>query len=67
MIQPYERSFENQSPALAFLAVILATMGLTDLVSLSLPEEICLIHHWGTQGKHIDPDHTFLFPFMTKS
>lgn len=60
--QPYERSFENQSPALAFLAVVLGTMGLTDLVSLSLPEEICLIHHWGTQGNL-----PCLFPFPPKT
>lgn len=50
MGMPYDRSFETHSPALAFLAVILATMGLTDLVSLSLPEEVGLFEHWGTQG-----------------
>jgi hypothetical protein len=25
-------------------------VGLTDLVTLSLPEEICLVHYWGMQG-----------------
>lgn len=50
MGMPYDRSFEAHSPALAFLAVVLATMGLTDLVSLSLPEEVALFEHWGTQG-----------------
>ncbi|KAK7703210.1 hypothetical protein SLS64_009186 [Diaporthe eres] len=50
MGMPYDRSFETHSPALAFLAVILATMGLTDLVSLSLPEEVGLFEHWGTQA-----------------
>lgn len=51
MGMPYDRSFETHSPALAFLAVVLATMGLTDLVSLSsLPEEVGLFEHWGTQG-----------------
>jgi len=50
MGMPYSRSFEAPSPALAFLAVVLATMGLTDLATLSLPDEICLVHHWGTQA-----------------
>ncbi|CAI4216084.1 unnamed protein product [Parascedosporium putredinis] len=50
MGMPYARSFESQSPPLAFLAVILAVMGISDLVSLSLPEEVCLFHHWGTQA-----------------
>lgn len=55
MGMPYDRSFETHSPALAFLAVILATMGLTDLVSLSLPEEVGLFEHWGTQGMSSPP------------
>lgn len=50
MFQPHARSFESQSPALAFLAVILALFGITDLVTLSLPEEISLVHYWGMQG-----------------
>ncbi|POS71869.1 hypothetical protein DHEL01_v209740 [Diaporthe helianthi] len=50
MGMPYERTFETHSPALAFLGVILATMGLTDLVSLSMPEEVALYEHWGTQA-----------------
>lgn len=53
--QPYERSFTAQSAPLAFLAVIIAFWGLTDLVSLSLPEEVCLINHWGTQGTYVPP------------
>ncbi|KAK4192378.1 increased loss of mitochondrial DNA protein 1 [Podospora australis] len=47
---PHSRSFETQSPALAFLAVILAFVGISDLVSLSYPDEICLVYHWGTQA-----------------
>lgn len=47
---PYDRTFEAQSPALAFLAVVLVMLGLTDLVTLSMPEEIALVHHWGAQG-----------------
>ncbi|KAK3900598.1 increased loss of mitochondrial DNA protein 1 [Staphylotrichum tortipilum] len=47
---PHSRSFESQSPALAFLAVVLALIGITDLVTLSLPDEICLVHYWGMQA-----------------
>lgn len=47
---PDSRSFETPSPALGFLAVILAFLGITDLVTLSLPDEICLIHYWGMQA-----------------
>jgi hypothetical protein len=55
MGMPYSRSFEAKSAPLAFLAVVLATVGITDLVTLSLPEEVCLVHHWGSQGKHPSP------------
>ncbi|KAK3320106.1 increased loss of mitochondrial DNA protein 1 [Cercophora scortea] len=47
---PNVRSFEAQSPALAFLGVILGIMGISDLVTLSLPDEISLFHHWGAQA-----------------
>ncbi|KAL2260489.1 hypothetical protein VTK26DRAFT_5493 [Humicola hyalothermophila] len=47
---PHSRSFDTQSPALAFLAVVLGLFGITDLVSLSLPDEIGLLHHWGLQA-----------------
>lgn len=46
---PYARSFESQSPALAFLAVILAIIGISDLVTFSLPNEMPE-HHWGLQA-----------------
>ncbi|KAL2163590.1 hypothetical protein VTH06DRAFT_5648 [Thermothelomyces fergusii] len=47
---PNSRSFEAQSPALGFLAVILALFGITDLATLSLPDEIGLDHYWGAQA-----------------
>lgn len=50
MGMPYARAFETQSPALAFLGVILAFMGISDLVTLSLPEEIGLLHYWSAQA-----------------
>ncbi|KAK3303089.1 increased loss of mitochondrial DNA protein 1 [Chaetomium strumarium] len=47
---PHSRSFETQSPALALLAVVLGIFGISDLVTLSLPDEICLVHYWGMQA-----------------
>ncbi|KAK5659257.1 hypothetical protein OQA88_1349 [Cercophora sp. LCS_1] len=46
---PHVRSFESQSPALAFLAVVLAVVGISDLVTLSLPGEMSA-YHWGMQA-----------------
>jgi len=46
---PYTRSFDSQSPSLAFLAAVLFAVGITDLVSCSLPEEISQ-YHWGSQA-----------------
>lgn len=57
---PYERSFESQSPTLALAAILLIMIGITDIITLSLPEEIALVHHWGAQGKHSPPP-----PFQT--
>ncbi|KAL8366721.1 hypothetical protein RB595_010533 [Gaeumannomyces hyphopodioides] len=50
MGMPYARSFDAQSPALAFLAVVLAFIGFADLASLSMPEEVAMVHHWGIQA-----------------
>jgi hypothetical protein len=47
--KPESRAFENKSPALAFLSAVLFLVGITDLVSISLPEEISQ-YHWGSQG-----------------
>ena len=49
-LQPESRAFERQSAPLAFLAAILFVVGITDLVSVSLPEEISQ-YHWGSQGQ----------------
>ncbi len=51
MGMPHSRGFDAPSPSLAFLATILGTFGITDMITLSLPEEICLVHYWGMQGK----------------
>ncbi|GKU04288.1 hypothetical protein FLAG1_06890 [Fusarium langsethiae] len=50
MGMPLARGFELQSSPLAFLAVILIFIGFSDLVSLSMPDEVCLVFHWGTQA-----------------
>jgi len=48
-MQPNSRSFEIQSAPLAFLAAVLLLVGISDLVSVSLPEEISQ-YYWGSQG-----------------
>ncbi|KAE9381362.1 hypothetical protein N431DRAFT_392469 [Stipitochalara longipes BDJ] len=53
---PFTRSFDAQSPPLSFLAAVLFIVGITDLVSCSLPEEISQ-YHWGSQA----PVRLFLF------
>jgi len=49
MALPQSRAFEVKSPALAFLAVVFIFFGVSDLVAVSLPEEIGR-YHWGTQA-----------------
>jgi len=49
MGMPYERSFDQQSAPLAFLSAILLYLGLSDIVAISLPEEISA-YHWGSQA-----------------
>ncbi|PQE25232.1 hypothetical protein CJF32_00008541 [Rutstroemia sp. NJR-2017a WRK4] len=46
---PRERTFEKTSPALAFLGAVFIYFGITDLVAVSVPEEISQ-WHWGTQA-----------------
>ena len=50
MGMPTTPGFDVPSPALAFLAVVLAFMGITDIATLSLPEEAGMVHYWGTQA-----------------
>ncbi|KAH0491135.1 hypothetical protein TgHK011_002577 [Trichoderma gracile] len=47
---PAVRGFDVPSPALALLAVVLAFSGISDLVSLSMPEEFSAFYYWGTQA-----------------
>ncbi|POS84811.1 hypothetical protein EPUL_001730, partial [Erysiphe pulchra] len=48
VFKPYKRSFDNQSPPLAFLAAVLFLLGVSDLVSISKVDEITQLH-WGAQ------------------
>ncbi|KAI1461792.1 increased loss of mitochondrial DNA protein 1 [Annulohypoxylon moriforme] len=47
---PQTSSFATPSGASSFLAIALLVLGLSDLLTLSLPEEIWLIHYWGSQA-----------------
>ncbi|KAG9248308.1 increased loss of mitochondrial DNA protein 1 [Calycina marina] len=49
MGMPGDRSFETKSAPLALLSAVLFVMGVSDLVAISLPEEISS-HHWGSQA-----------------
>ncbi|KAI1134081.1 increased loss of mitochondrial DNA protein 1 [Hypoxylon sp. FL0543] len=50
MGMPQTSSFGAPSGASSFLAVTLFVLGLSDLLTLSMPEEIWLIHYWGAQA-----------------
>ncbi|KAI3322146.1 increased loss of mitochondrial DNA protein 1 [Xylariaceae sp. AK1471] len=47
---PQTQYFSTPSPTSSFLAVILLLVGFSDLITLSMPEEIWLIHYWGSQA-----------------
>ncbi|KAI0466957.1 increased loss of mitochondrial DNA protein 1 [Xylaria cf. heliscus] len=50
MGMPQTQYFSTPSPTSSFLAVVLFFVGLSDLMTLSMPEEIWLIHYWGSQA-----------------
>ncbi|KAK2606454.1 hypothetical protein QQS21_003147 [Conoideocrella luteorostrata] len=47
---PHAHGFDSQSHTLAFLATVLAFFGFSDLLSLSMPEELGSLYYWGTQA-----------------
>ncbi|KAI0392903.1 increased loss of mitochondrial DNA protein 1 [Xylariaceae sp. FL0594] len=47
---PETQHFAAPSPASSFLAVMLLLLGLSDLMTLSMPQEIWLVHYWGSQA-----------------
>ncbi|KAM0487077.1 hypothetical protein ACHAPX_000345 [Trichoderma viride] len=50
MNMPAVRGFDVPSPALALVAVVLGFSGISDLVSLSMPEDFSALYYWGTQA-----------------
>ncbi|XXG93777.1 hypothetical protein Hte_000026 [Hypoxylon texense] len=50
MGMPQTAAFATPSAACSLLAVSLLLVGLSDLLTLSLPEEIWLVHYWGSQA-----------------
>ncbi|KAI1162591.1 increased loss of mitochondrial DNA protein 1 [Nemania serpens] len=50
MGMPQTQHFSTPSPTSSFLAAILFLVGLSDLITLSMPEEIWLIHYWAAQA-----------------
>ncbi|KAM0463117.1 hypothetical protein ACHAPV_003243 [Trichoderma viride] len=50
MNMPAVRGFDIPSPALALVAVVLGFSGISDLVSLSMPEDFSALYYWGTQA-----------------
>lgn len=58
--QPAVRGFDVPSPALALVAVVLGFSGISDLVSLSMPEDFSALYYWGTQGT----SHYLCFPLQ---
>ncbi|KAK7924218.1 hypothetical protein PG985_006272 [Apiospora marii] len=50
MGMPGTTKFNLATPTTSLLAMILLLVGLSDILSLSLPEEIWLVHHWGAQA-----------------
>ncbi|KAI0891712.1 increased loss of mitochondrial DNA protein 1 [Annulohypoxylon nitens] len=61
MGMPQTSSFATPSGASSFLAITLLMLGLSDLLTLSMPEEIWLIHYWGSQA----PLRITLFAFVS--
>ncbi|KAK5635548.1 hypothetical protein RRF57_011260 [Xylaria bambusicola] len=58
---PQTQHFSTPSPTASFLAVILFFVGLSDLITLSMPQEIWLVHYWGSQA----PARIILFGALT--
>lgn len=50
MGMPRTNTFNAPSPPLSFLSTALLVLGLSDILTLSMPEEIWLVHYWGSQA-----------------
>ncbi|KAI0195415.1 increased loss of mitochondrial DNA protein 1 [Astrocystis sublimbata] len=58
---PPTQYFSTPTPSSSFLAIALFIVGLSDLITLSMPEEIWLIHYWGSQA----PARLVVFGFLS--
>ncbi|KAI1761886.1 increased loss of mitochondrial DNA protein 1 [Hypoxylon sp. FL1150] len=61
MGMPQTAAFAAPTAASSLLSVTLLLVGLSDLLTLSLPEEIWLVHYWGSQA----PLRITLFAFLS--
>ncbi|KAI1859407.1 hypothetical protein JX265_010410 [Neoarthrinium moseri] len=61
MGMPRTTAFDIPTPTTSVLAVALLLLGLSDILTLSMPEEIWLVHHWGAQA----PLRVFVFSLLT--
>ncbi|KAI8958383.1 increased loss of mitochondrial DNA protein 1 [Daldinia sp. FL1419] len=50
MGMPQTPAFANPTPVSSLLGVSLLVTGLSDMLTLSLPEEVWLVHYWGAQA-----------------
>jgi hypothetical protein len=48
-LQPTPREFQNPSASIAFLAILFAFIGLSDVTAVSMNEELCA-EYWGAQA-----------------
>ncbi|ETS87838.1 hypothetical protein PFICI_01666 [Pestalotiopsis fici W106-1] len=61
MGMPQTTAFNTPTPTTSLLALLLLIFGLSDILTLSLPEEIWLVHHWAAQA----PLRVLLFSLLT--
>ncbi|ORY66555.1 increased loss of mitochondrial DNA protein 1 [Pseudomassariella vexata] len=61
MGMPQTTAFNTPTPTTSFLSIALLVLGLSDILSLSMPEEIWLVHYWGSQT----PLRVILFSILT--
>ncbi|PHH50218.1 hypothetical protein CFIMG_006356RA [Ceratocystis fimbriata CBS 114723] len=47
---PHSRGFDIPSAPLALVSALLLYIGVSDLVSLSMPEDISVLYYWGSQA-----------------
>ncbi|KAI0136206.1 increased loss of mitochondrial DNA protein 1 [Xylariales sp. AK1849] len=61
MGMPQTTAFNTPTPTTSLLSLVFFLIGLTDLITLSQPDEIWLLHHWSAQA----PVRVLLFTLLT--